>query len=242
MKPESLVNLGNRPGKVDKGAFLAENAPEVTMANRINSLFTLEDTLSAYAVGDSGLVLLSEDGGARWRRLPVPTNHNLYTVHFPGQATIGFSCGDSGTMLKTEDSGRSWRGLITGVRDDLRAVKFPIGPNVGFVAGDSGTILRTADAGATWQRLRTATDHKLMDMNFPSDELTGYAVGPSGAILKTTTGGSVWFSQTGNIQGLMPDTPITAVHFPAGDTGSGSLQPAAATSSSPRTAAKRGGR
>ena len=77
------------------------------MSNRINSVFTLEDTLLAYAVGDSGLALASADGGATWRRLALPHRGNLYTVSFPGQGAIGYACGDAGAVLKTEDSGRT---------------------------------------------------------------------------------------------------------------------------------------
>jgi photosystem II stability/assembly factor-like uncharacterized protein len=110
------------------------------MADRINSIFTIEDTLLAYAVGDNGLALTSQDGGSNWRRLAVPHRGNLYTVCFPGQGTIGYACGDRGTVVKTEDSGRTWRPLATGVEVDLRVVKFPLGPQTGFVAGDSGTV------------------------------------------------------------------------------------------------------
>ena len=107
--------------------------------------------------------------------------------------------------------------FVTWGEVDLRVIKFRLSPQVGFVAGDSGTILRTADSGETWTKLVTATDQKIMDMDFPSDETTGYAVGPNGTILKTTTGGHIWFSQTGNLQGAMPSTNITAVFFPNGD-------------------------
>ena len=188
------------------------------MANRINSIFTIEDTFLAYAVGDSGLAVASSDGGATWRRLELPYQGNLYTICFPGQGTVGYACGDLGAVLKTEDGGKTWRMLGTGVRVDLRVVKFPVGPQIGFVAGDAGTILRTDDAGKTWDKLAVATDQKIMDMNFPSDEATGYAVGPNGTVLKTTTGGSIWFSQAGNLDGVMLSTNITAVFFPAGDT------------------------
>ena len=64
------------------------------MANRINSAFTIEDTLLAYSVGDNGLALASSDGGATWRRLTLPHSGNLYTVSFPGQGAIGYACGD----------------------------------------------------------------------------------------------------------------------------------------------------
>ncbi len=196
-----------------------DNIPrEVRMPNRINALFVLEDTLIAYAAGDAGLLLKSEDGGALWRRLNSGVVQNLYMVYFPGQGAVGYACGDQGVVVKTEDAGSSWYRLSCGLAVDLRAVRFPISPQVGFVAGDRGTILRTADGGATWEKLTTATEHKIMDMNFPSDELVGYAVGVSGTLLKTTTGGTNWFSLAGNVQGLTSGVNFTAVHFPAGDT------------------------
>jgi photosystem II stability/assembly factor-like uncharacterized protein len=90
------------------------------MAQRINSVYAFEDTLIACAVGDHGLLLTSTDGGATWRRKPVPTEEDLYTVLFPGQSETGYACGSHGTLLRSDDEAETWRALDSGTDTDLR--------------------------------------------------------------------------------------------------------------------------
>jgi photosystem II stability/assembly factor-like uncharacterized protein len=181
----------------------------------INSLYVLEQSFIAFAAGDQGLVMRSDDGGHHWRILPCPVSVNLHSIHFPHQDTTGYCVGDRGTILKTEDGGKSWRQLNSGTEFDLFAVKFPLQTAVGFVAGAHGLIMRTVDAGLTWHEQTTATDLTLHAFDFPSDELTGFAVGENRTLLKTNTGGRRWFSQTDNIRAV-GSFLINSIHFPAG--------------------------
>lgn len=60
-----------------------------------------------HAVGSSGLILRTTDGGIHWDSLPMPSMHVLYSVHFPLKH-LGYACGDSGTIFRTLDGGKSW--------------------------------------------------------------------------------------------------------------------------------------
>ncbi|WP_297838520.1 YCF48-related protein [Pseudomonas sp.] len=58
------------------------------------------------AVGERGLVLLSDDAGAHWRQSPVPVSVTLTSVRFAGQQ--GVAVGHGGVVLTSNDGGEHW--------------------------------------------------------------------------------------------------------------------------------------
>ena len=65
------------------------------------------------AVGERGIVLWSDDGGARWQQAQVPTSVTLTAVRFADPRT-GWATGHGGTVLGTQDGGQSWQRLLDG--------------------------------------------------------------------------------------------------------------------------------
>src|SRR5215470_11506826 len=59
------------------------------------------------AVGDSGSILRTTDGGETWTFQPSGTDRNLVGVSFVDQDT-GFAVGTAGTVLRTTDGGITW--------------------------------------------------------------------------------------------------------------------------------------
>ena len=120
-----------------------------------------------YAGTDDGLVQISEDGGANWRRvdsLPgVPDNffvndikadlHDADTVYV---VVDDHKSGDlSPYILKSENRGRSWRSISTNLpeRDLLwRVVQDHVNPNLLFVGAETGVFF-TVDGGRQWTKL-----------------------------------------------------------------------------------------
>jgi photosystem II stability/assembly factor-like uncharacterized protein len=65
------------------------------------------DSLHAWAVGDSGKIFFSSDGGKSWLPQVSGTTSHLYGVDFVTDAT-GWAVGVGPTILKTTDGGVSW--------------------------------------------------------------------------------------------------------------------------------------
>ena len=104
------------------------------------------------AVGDRGVVLLSDDGGTTFRQArQVPTRAALTSVTFAPNGTTGWAVGHWGVILTTQDAGDTW----TLQRDDL-AVDQPlfsvafVSPQEGFAAGLWSLLLHTQDGGKHW--------------------------------------------------------------------------------------------
>ena len=120
-----------------------------------------------YAGTDDGLIHISEDGGANWRRvdsLPgVPDNffvndikadlHDADTVYV---VVDDHKSGDfSPYLLKSENRGRSWRSIAANLpeRDVLwRVVQDHVNPDLLFVGAETGVFF-TVDGGRQWTKL-----------------------------------------------------------------------------------------
>jgi photosystem II stability/assembly factor-like uncharacterized protein len=86
------------------------------------------------AVGERGIVLLSDDGGQHWRQAAVPVSVTLTAVRFV-DARVGVATGHAGVVLTTGDGGAHWQRVLDGkrmaelalasarVRNDAAAVK-----------------------------------------------------------------------------------------------------------------------
>lgn len=67
------------------------------------------------AVGERGIVALSDDRGAGWRQAPSPVSVTLTMVRFADDRH-GVAVGHGGTVLTTEDAGATWRLRLDGRR------------------------------------------------------------------------------------------------------------------------------
>lgn len=139
------------------------------------------------AVGERGVVAVSDDRGAHWAQSPTPTSVTLTAVRF-ADAQHGYAVGHAGTVLATADGGRSWTRRLDGARlarieleaaragGDARAVKsaerlVADGPDKPLldllvfdaqrllVVGAYGIALWSDDGGASWASWRTRLDN-----------------------------------------------------------------------------------
>lgn len=128
------------------------------------------------AVGERGLIALSDDQGASWRQAPCPVSVTLTAVQF-ADARHGVAVGHGGVVLATEDGGTTWSLRLDGRRvaelaaaaADSPALQREAerlkadGPDKPFldvllwdarrwlVAGAYGLAFETRDAGRSWQ-------------------------------------------------------------------------------------------
>ena len=104
------------------------------------------------AVGERGIVLLSDDGGASFRQArQVPVPSTLTAVSFADDKT-GWAVGQWGVVIKTVDGGETWTLRRSDIATDrpLFSVLF-VDANRGVAVGLWSLVLATDDGGATWK-------------------------------------------------------------------------------------------
>lgn len=155
------------------------------------------------AVGDHGIVLLSDDGGKTFRQAKtVPTQALLTSLSFIDDKQ-GWAAGHDGVIVHTTDGGESW----TLQREDLAgdkplfAIRFNDAKN-GFAVGLFGNAVQTNDGGAHWSALTIesgeVTDHHLYGI-FGDANSALYVAGEAGLVYRSADRGLTWTTiQTSN--------------------------------------------
>jgi photosystem II stability/assembly factor-like uncharacterized protein len=169
------------------GAALDRPAQAVRTPERAVLLGAAQAGPAWIAVGERGLVLRSEDGGARWQQAAAPVSVTLTSVRFADERD-GIAVGHGGTVLITEDGGRRWQRRLDGrriaelliadakVRQDVAGLKaaeqlsvdgpdkplldvLVLGPGRALVVGAYGLALATEDGGRSWVSWATRLDN-----------------------------------------------------------------------------------
>lgn len=141
------------------------------------------------AVGERGLVVLSDDGGKTWRQArQVPVSVSLTALAFV-DAKVGWAVGHGGAILSTADGGDTWVKQADGfdlakaalAQAEQAAAQRPADPVAARALEDAR---RLADDGAT---------RPLLDVRFV-DARRGWVVGAYNLFFETTDGGANWRS------------------------------------------------
>lgn len=177
--PCTLAALPALCGAAPTGAALERAAVAVRAPERAVLVGAALAGERIVAVGERGIVALSDDGARRWRQATVPTSVTLTAVRF-ADAKHGWAVGHGGTVLASDDGGERWARRLDGrqaaqtVLDaaraggDARAVQDaerlladgpdkPLldvlllgGPRL-LVVGAYGLALASDDGGQSWQ-------------------------------------------------------------------------------------------
>ncbi|MDH4581650.1 BNR domain-containing protein [Pseudomonas sp. BN415] len=149
------------------------------------------------AVGERGLVLLSDDNGQHWRQAQVPVSVGLTAVQFV-DAQQGWAVGHAGVILASRDGGDTWQLQLDGRRAaqlELDAARHE--------------MPASADAEAAEARVQTAermveegADKPFLALAF-TDAQHGLVVGAYGLAFRTEDGGATWRSVVGAIDNPM---------------------------------------
>ncbi len=104
--------------------------------------------VAGLAVGDSGEILQTSDGGINWHNVAGSvTASDLVALDMMDENTA-VAVGAGGTIVRSDDGGSSWSLVSSPVSTDLRGVSG--WNNVYVAAGDNGTVLISTDAGSTF--------------------------------------------------------------------------------------------
>ncbi len=151
------------------------------------------------AVGEHGVIIVSDDYGTHWRQVASPVSVTLTSVHFVTSAEA-FATGQFGVVLRTRDGGKTW----TRVLDGITAAKLAVVAAEQMVAitpQDPNAVAALAEA----RRLVVQGPDKPFFDSYFSDANDGFVVGAYNLIYRTTDGGSswtAWMSHTDNTRRL----------------------------------------
>ena len=143
---------------------------------------------TAIAVGSTGTIIKTTDGGCGWIFKTSSTNESLRAVFFVNDQ-VGWVAGNHGIILKTADGGETWIIQNNNPTYTLYSIHF-IDVNTGWAVGSSGKILKTTNGGSTWTT--TSFGSNVFSSVSFADENYGWICGWFGSILKTTDGGLNW--------------------------------------------------
>lgn len=154
------------------------------------------------AVGERGIILLSDDNGKRWQQADVPVSVSLTAVRF-ADARNGVAVGHAGVVLTTSDGGAHWQRVLDG--QQLAAIALQAAKAAANANATSGTAAALRDA----ERLvADGADKPLLDVCLlPNNRIL--AVGAYGLAFASEDGGrtwSSWMDRISNPKGLHLNT------------------------------------
>lgn len=157
-------------------------------------------SLRGVAVGSSGTMMLSDNGGTTWRTSILKSTPTLYSVTFANADEV-YAVGeidDHPYFLRSADSGAHWSSLdFSSLPNGFRDIHF-LNSSTGAAVGTSGLIMRTSTGGETtenWLRrsLSSPTTETLNAVYFDRvDESRVWVVGTSGMVARSLDAGIIW--------------------------------------------------
>ena len=212
-----LGSAGCKPRAAVVRRIAAERAPPYgffDLTNRLDAVALSADGQRGWAVGPSGVILRSVDGGGSWRRVPgVPMRSQFGAVTFLADGQRGWAVGAYGAILRSADAGQSWQRVASVAPESyLRAIAFAADGQRGLAAGTGGTILRTTDGGKGWARAAgAAKTANIQSVAISQDGGRAWATTDDGTILRSADGGQTWRGAAG----IVRDEAIQGVAFSA---------------------------
>lgn len=169
------------------------------------------DQLVAIA-GNNGALLVSEDGGQKWRRVRLATTESFISLdNCPDGSFIALTF--SNRLWHGDPAGRAWKPHDLPSSEQMMTAT--CAPDGSWWAGGSFTTIQSSsDQGLTWNETSLDEDAILTNLQF-LDASTGIATGEYGLVLRTDDGGGNW-----DYAGYLPDEFYPhASHFDSMDEG-----------------------
>lgn len=172
------------------------------------------DSMKVWAVGDSGVILYTSDGGRNWEKQISNTPYGLNSVSFCDSSN-GWAVGYGGITLNTTNGGKNWNRVLHDTANNIRNLKVKcFNPNNVLISrvawyGDyyGGGILwylKSDSNGTRWDNISPYSGSGLiftvLDFYFVSPN-QGWVIKMDGLnfdwvpqVSKTTNGGYSWKS------------------------------------------------
>lgn len=136
------------------------------------------------AAGLRGLILVSDDRGAKWRQVPVPVQSDLVSLCF-ARSGQGWAVGHDGVILHSADRGNTWTMQLTGrvAQHSLLAYY--------QTRIDKGEKQLAPFANQLALNTKDGPTLPFLSVYFENDRV-GFAVGSFGMLVATDDGGKTW--------------------------------------------------
>ena len=194
-----LATLAVATGAQEVKLLVPAAAQRVPYAGQATMLAAVHAGTRIVAVGDHGVVLLSDDAGRTFRQAQaVPTDFTLTSVSFV-DGNSGWAVGHAGMVLHTADGGEHWAVQHSDLQHDrpLFAVHF-FDAQHGVAVGLWSLVLTTQDGGSTWQTVTMPVPQgaKKADLNlmglFADGKGRVFATAERGMLLRSDDRGANW--------------------------------------------------
>lgn len=184
---------------------IVEPAVHVPQAAQAGLLASARAGERLVAVGERGVVMLSDDQGRHFRQArQVPLDVTLTSVSF-ADALHGWAVGHWGAVLATQDGGETWQLQRKDTQGDrpLFGVHF-FDARHGVAVGLWSLVLVTEDGGAGWREVQlpppegaSKADLNLLGL-FADERGRVYAAAERGMVLRSEDRGASWtYAATG---------------------------------------------
>ncbi|MCW2926572.1 MAG: hypothetical protein JWM86_540 [Thermoleophilia bacterium] len=183
----SMLRVGQSDSSGTAMGVAGTNASRVAGTSELRAV-TMASATVGHAVGQSGRIMRTTNGGATWSNATSPTGQNLLGVDAPS-ALVAYAAGFSGRMVKTTDGGANWATLPASPGGVIEAIDAVSDSNV-FAARD-GSVWESVDGGGSWTNLNVPTTNGFGPISaFDSD--TTVVAGWSGSVSRRD--GGAWTS------------------------------------------------
>jgi len=173
----------------------------ITQLNQDNESVLLSihftDKDNGCAVGETGAIVNTANGGNVWSEQMSTTSYHFYDVYF-ANSSIGWVVGvylglpHVSVIFNTTDGGINWNSQTFEEDESLAGIYF-VDEMTGWAVGGATTLGRvkhTTDGGINWVNQDSGTNNVLNKVFFV-DSNTGWAVGYNGTIISTANPVSV---------------------------------------------------
>ncbi len=137
------------------------------------------------AVGERGVILLSDDHGRSWRQAPSPVSVTLTAVHFANEK-LGWIVGHSGVVLHSRDGGETWSKQFDGILAAQAIADRVERITANMNEDDAWSLQHYAS-----QMVQDGPDKPFLDVLF-LDENEGFIIGAFGLAFYTRDAGKNW--------------------------------------------------
>ncbi|MGD0156104.1 MAG: YCF48-related protein [Terracidiphilus sp.] len=159
---------------------------------RLTSIFGTSDGKKLWAVGNSGVVIESDDGGVAWSARTSGTPSHLESIFGTSDGKMLVAVGDGGTIVESEDGGATWTSRASGTRNTLLSNFGTSDGKQQWAVSAKGEIFGSDNAGATWTRQSAGATDWLGSIYGISDGSRLWAVGDHGTVLESDDEGATW--------------------------------------------------
>ncbi len=143
---------------------------------------------SGCAVGEDGILMTTDDGGASWAAPRRTFATHLSNVAWTSR-NVAYAVAEGGLMIRTLDKGATWHMHQSGTDADLLAIS-SLGDDV-FAGGSGGTIVYSRDRGNTWTTPDSPTSALIVDLDV-TEGATATILDAEGKVWRTSDGGESW--------------------------------------------------